>query len=152
MTILLCEELRLPGSGLDLEAVEEWIAQQAVGVPVRRAAGPCGRPERWLDEGVKNAPRLVLGVCALNSDMHDLDAQARKLGLDPFGIEVVALRAHGLPGHPPSLGTDRAKLLLAAALAKAQAYQGSRPESAKPILRWGPEVSRRALFTLPPMG
>lgn len=151
MTILLCDELRLPGSGLDLEAVEEWIAKRAVGVPVRRVAGPCARPERWLDQGVKGAPRLVLGVCALGSDRHDLDAQARKLGLDPFGVEVVALRANAPPGEPPSLGTDRAKVLLAAAVAKARAYQGSRPESAKPILGWGPAVGRRALFTLPPM-
>jgi ferredoxin len=149
--ILLCEDLGLPGSSLDLDAVEGWIATQAIGAPVLRVAGPCERPARWLDQGVRNARGLVLGVCALNSDRHELDAQARKLGLDPFGIEVVALRGHPPPGHPPSVGTDRARLLLAAAAAKVQAYQGSRPESAKPILRWGPDVSRRALFTLPPM-
>lgn len=141
MTILLCEELARVGRGLDLGAVEAWLAVRAPGIQVRRAGGPCERPERWLDQGLKGAARLVLGVCSPNGDRGELDAQARRLGLDPFAIEVVVLAE----------ATEKAKLLLAAAMAKVQAYQGSRPENAKPILSWGQQVSRRALFTLPPV-
>lgn len=151
MTVLLCEELGLASGGLDLGALEEWLARHAGDVPVRRAAGPCGRPERWIDRALGRAPGLVLGVCSLDGDRHDLDARARRLGLDPFGIEVIALRPDGLPGHQSAVGTERAKVLLAAAVAKVRAYRGSRPEHAKPILGWGTEVSRRALFTLPPV-
>jgi ferredoxin len=141
MTVLLCDDLGRAGRGPDLRAVEAWLAERAPGVQMRRRAGPCARTERWLDQGLKGSARLVLGVCSLNGDRHELDAQARRLGLDPFAIEVVVLAE----------ATEKAKLLLAAAVAKTQAYQGSRPEHAKPILSWGQEVSRRSLFTLPPV-
>jgi ferredoxin len=54
--------------------------------------------------------------------------------------------------HPQPQATQKAKALLAAAVAKARAYQGSRPEQAKlcfmpPDLK----VSRRSLLTVPPM-
>ena len=151
MIVLLCEDLERLGNGLDLGAVTEWLEARAPGIEVRRASGPCQRPERWLDRSLAE-DRLVLGLCATNGDRHELHAWTRKLGLDPFGLEVLNLGAYCAMPHPRPEATEKAKLLLGAAVARAQAYPGSRPENARPLLSWGGEkVSRRSLLTLPPI-
>ncbi len=104
-----------------------------------------------MDQGLKGAARLVLGVCSVSGDRRALEAQAMRLGLDPFAIEVVALGAYCALPHPRPEANLKATLLLEAAVAKAQASQASRPENAKPLLSWDGQVSRRSLFTLPPI-
>lgn len=152
MIVLLCQDLERLGNGLDLGAVTEWLEARADGIEVRRASGPCQRPERWLDRSLGGAHHLVLGLCATNGDRHELHASARKLGLDPFGLAVLNLGAYCATPHPRPDATEKAKLLLGAAVARAQAYPGSRPENAKSLLSWGGEkVSRRSLLTLPPI-
>jgi ferredoxin len=81
----------------------------------------------------------------------ELEAQARKAGLDPFGVEVVNLGAYCAQVHAGPQATDKAKILLKAAVAKVGAFSESRPESLKPVFSWDHTVSRRALFTLPPL-
>lgn len=151
MTVLLCEELERSGSGLDLGAVEAWLAKRAPGTEVRRVAGPCDRPERWLDQDLRGVTQLVLGVCSADGERHALEAQARRLGLDPFAIEVVALGAYCALAYPRAEANLKATLLLEAAVAKARASRASRPEHAKPLLSWDQQLSRRSLFTLPPI-
>lgn len=151
MIILLCEELERLGHGLDLAAVEEGLAGEHPEVEIRRAPGPCGRAAAWLDAGLKAAGGLILGLCSVNGGKDELRARAMRLGLDPFGIEVLDLGAFCALAHPRPQATEKAKLLLGAALAKARAYRGSRPENAKPVLSWDQQVSRRGLFTLPPV-
>lgn len=151
MIVLLCQELDRLGNGLDLGAVARWLEERAPGVEVRRASGPCRSPERWLDGDFSGADRLVLGLCTTNGQRHELDARARRLGLDPFGLVVLNLGACCALAHPRAQATEKAKLLLGAALARAKAYAGSRPENAKPLLSWDGQVSRRSLLTLPPM-
>jgi len=151
MIVLLCQELDRLGNGLDLGAVARWLEERAPGVEVRRASGPCRNPERWLDGAFSGADRLVFGLCTTTGQRHELDARARKLGLDPFGLEVLNLGTSCALAHPRPQATEKAKLLLGAGLARAGAYAGSRPENAKPLLSWDGQVSRRSLLTLPPI-
>lgn len=151
MKVILCEELERLGNGLDLAAVEAWLAGRAPGVEVRSAPPPCDRPERWLGRRLKGADRLILGLCSINGEKREFQAQAMKAGLDPFAVGVVNLGAFCALAYPRPQATEKAKLLLEAALARAHAYPGSRPENAKPVFSWERQVSRRSLFTLPPV-
>lgn len=157
MIVLLCEGLERLGDGLDLGAVTAWLAGQAPSVEIRVMPGACQQPEQWLASDLKEGSGLVLGLCSLDGDRHELDTRARKLGLDPFALQVLDLGSCCALVHPRREGTEKAKLLLAGAVARSEAYPGSRPENAKPIL--GPrargadgraqQVSRRSLFSLP---
>ncbi|MFQ5915563.1 MAG: 4Fe-4S binding protein [Nitrospinota bacterium] len=151
MIVLLCEELERLGGGLDLVEIEQWLGSRKPGVEVRRTSGPCQRPERCLNPDLKGADRLVLGLCSGNGNRDDLHTRARRLGLDPFAIEAVNLGDHCSLALPRTQATERAKLLLAGALAKARAHTGIRPENTKPVLSWDRQVTRRSLFTLPPI-
>lgn len=151
LTVLLCRELPGLGGGIDLAAVEAWLGAEAPGVRVQRPAAPCLRPERWLDEGLRGASGLVLAVCAGGGARDALDARARRLGLDPTAIAVLPLGAYCAGAHPGDRATEQAKLLLHASLARVRAHAGSGPEHTKPLLAWHRQVSRRSLFTLPPL-
>ncbi|MDQ7843970.1 MAG: 4Fe-4S binding protein [Armatimonadota bacterium] len=74
-----------------------------------------------------------------------LQAAMRRAGLDPLGVEIVAL---GLLARavPASLAVERAVILTAAAAARVEAFSGSRPQHLRPVLP--PAVSRRSLFAL----
>jgi len=149
--VLLCQTLGGPPFGLHLETIESWLNEQVRDVSVRIEPGPCCKPAPSLRLAVTDAGSIVFGLCSRDYPQPEIEAKARKIGLDPFGIEWVHLGAYCaqvLPGHA---ATEKAKLLLAAALAKAQANCGSLPENAKPILSLDQQVSRRALFTLPPI-
>jgi ferredoxin len=52
---------------------------------------------------------------------------------------------------PGSQAADKAKVLLEGAIAAVKVFPETRPDSVKPVLSWDQKVSRRALFTLPPV-
>ncbi|MFQ5946175.1 MAG: hydrogenase iron-sulfur subunit, partial [Anaerolineae bacterium] len=149
--LLLCEELGGLGEGLDLGAIAEWIERRLPAVRVRREPKLCGRIGQALGN-INGAQRLILGVCSPDFAATELQRSARQAGLDPFGVEVVNLGTFCARVPSRLEGTDKAKLLLGAAVAKARAFPRSGPENTKPLLAWGDtKVSRRALFTLPPI-
>jgi ferredoxin/coenzyme F420-reducing hydrogenase delta subunit len=73
------------------------------------------------------------------------------LGVDPFVVELVELAACGTSATESPRATEKAKLLLGAALARANAYVETHPDSLKPVLPLAIPVSRRALLSLPPI-
>ena len=99
--------------------------------------GLCEEPER-IRELAAGAERLVLGLCGARFSLGAVQREARRIGLDPLGVEIVDL--DGAAG-------DRRRLavLLAAAVARAGAFAGSGPEHAK--LTFPARTSRRALLT-----
>ena len=97
----------------------------------------CREPER-IGELADGAARLVLGLCATRFSLGPVQREARRAGFDPLGVEIVDLDAAG--GDP-----GRLSVLLAAAVARAGAFAGSRPEHAK--LTFPAQTSRRALLT-----
>jgi ferredoxin len=82
-----------------------------------------------------------------------MQTHARKAGLDPLAVEWINLGDWCARPYPKYVATERATVLLTAAVARARAFPGSGPENVKPYLVGGHQkIGRRALFTLPPIG
>jgi ferredoxin len=88
---------------------------------------------------------VVIGICGAGAGDREYAMHARRAGLDPFGVQVISL------GDSPVDGRRAARKLRVAA-ARATAFHGSRPANSKTVFA-GMDglVSRRALFTLPPV-
>lgn len=138
MIAVLCQDLER--AGLDLDRVLERLRAQS-GVEAHAMDGPCSAPERWLAPHAARHTGFVLGLCQPPVDRPALRVRLRRAGLDPSAIEIVGLRGGG----------ERAEVLLAGAAARAAAFGGSRPENLRPVLHWQGELSRRSLFTVPPV-
>ncbi len=151
MTVFLCQELKTRGFGLDLGVIQAWFRDHASQVGVRIGRGPCCQSRWSLGGALGDGSGVVLGLCSRDYSVPELEAQVRKAGLDPFGVEVVNLGAYCAELHGKPQATNKAKILLEAAVAKAAAFPESRPESIRPVLSWEQTLSRRALFTLPPV-
>jgi ferredoxin/coenzyme F420-reducing hydrogenase delta subunit len=145
----LCEDLEGLGRGLDLHAVQEWLRARHAEVEIR--AGPCDEPERWAARTTSARPRVVLGVCAATTDQGEFETRLRTHGVDPFAAELVDLGTSCARETDGPRATEKAKLLLGAALARVNAHAGTHPDSLKPVLPHAVPVSRRALLTLPPI-
>lgn len=121
---------RLSGLGRLDEAVELVEVEDA-----------CHQPKRMRD--VLRDPladRVVIVACSENYPELELHAEARKAGIDPLGLQVIR----------PAPG--KVEAMLAGAVARARAFPGSRPENLKAKLAASSQmVSRRSLFTLPPV-
>ena len=129
--ILICDDAC--DYGVDLNG---WSCEDEVELEV--VPDLCKHPEEIARLLIgKDVDRLVLGLCPQEYAMAEIQTQTRKSGLDPFGVEIIELQGISL---------DRAKIILAAAAARAMAYAGSRPENAKPHL--SNRMSRRSLFKL----
>ncbi|MFQ5919454.1 MAG: 4Fe-4S dicluster domain-containing protein [Thermoplasmata archaeon] len=124
---------------------EDWVAGAEIpgwspeeDVEVHLVQGLCQKPSRLGELLERNRlDRLVLGLHGDRYGLADVQAETRKLGLDPLGLEIV---------HLDGLDLGRGKRRFRAALARARAFAGSRPEHAKLIS--ARKVSRRALFRL----
>lgn len=108
------------------------------GVELQVVKGLCQQPGqlRGSLEG-SGLGRLVLGLHGDRYSLADFQTEARKLGLDALGLEIV---------HLDGLDLDLGERRFRAALARARAFAGSRPEHAK--LTSARRVSRRALLRL----
>ncbi len=95
----------------------------------------CAHPGA-IAEAAGGAGRLVLGVCCSDYSLARMQAEARRMGIDPLGMELV--RLEDAAGDP-----ERLSLLTAAAVARARAFAGSEPHHAK--IAFPREVSRRNL-------
>lgn len=151
--VLLCQALSELGNGLDLAEVCRWFQETDSAVEVEIVADLCKRPRALPRVAAVGAGRLVLGLCSGDYGELEMQARARKVGLDPLSVERVNLGEYCVLPHPGQPANDKAKLLLAAAVARSRAFPGSRPENVRPYFpRKHQKVSRRALFTLPPIG
>lgn len=146
VAIVLSQQLACLRPGLDLTALHHWCATQLPGVTVFLT------PSLIKDSGtiehamtMSHAKRLVLGLVSGEDATREVQILARKAGLDPFGVHVVDLGVHAAR-YPHQVALERAKLLLAAAVAKVRAYPGSKPEHVKATL--SVTKDRRAVFTL----
>jgi ferredoxin len=127
--------------GMLAPKLEELAPDACVEVVPDLCHGPDRVPEAASRTGAK---RLVLGLCARPEGTEEFQAWTRKAGLDPFAVELVDLQG--------ASGVDDAALLLAAAVARLEAFTGSEPEQLKlRLASFEQRRSRRSLFTLPPV-
>ena len=153
-TVLLCEDLADLGAGLNLGELQSSLEASFPGIAVELVPDLCSHPTRLsLVSASQDDSRAVLGLCSKEYSQVELQTRARKIGLDPFGLEVVPLGTLCARVHPKSQATEKAKMLLGAAVARAHAFAGSRPDHAKLFfLPLEQKVTRRSLFTVPPVG
>ncbi len=126
-SILLCGEA-LPGPNLG-----EGLSRAGA----RVVPELCRRPD-LIRELAAGSDRLVLGLCRGRYSLGAVQREARRVGLDPLGVEIVDQQA-------AAGDLDRLEVMVAGAVARATAFAGSRPEHAK--LDTPREASRRALLT-----
>ncbi|MFQ5996656.1 MAG: 4Fe-4S binding protein [Dehalococcoidales bacterium] len=152
--VLLCEDLANLGTGLNLEELRSSLEANFPSIAVEVVPDLCGHLAQLSSVATRRgAAWAVLGLCSGDYSQIELQARARKAGLDPFGLEVVPLGTLCARVHPEPQATWKAKMLLGAAVARAQAFQGSGPEHAKLyFLPRDQKVTRRSLFTIPPVG
>jgi len=146
-TVLLCADLESCGSGLDLSEVSGALRETVPAVQVQVVPDLCAHPRRitrvFKSDGTA---RLVLGVCSRLYPRAELQTALRKAGLDPVGVEVVDLGTSAARAHSRPVATEKAGVLLSAAVARAGLFAGSRPENLKPVLSAAP--SRWSLLNL----
>lgn len=135
----------------DLGEVADLIGGRLEGLPdvrVEVLRELCRLPELTVELASRaDAERLVLGLCALPSGTHELQARSREAGLDPFAVERVNLSRF----RPFPHGVEAAALAVAAAVARVRAFEGSRRGERKlRLFADGERLDRRSLFTLPP--
>jgi ferredoxin len=151
--VLLCESLGEPPLGLDLPALRHWLEKTQTAVQVDVVPDLCRRPKELSRATSVGAERLVIGLCSGDHSEPEMQYRARKAGVDPLAVERVNLGDFCALPHQGKQATDKARLLLAAAVTRTRAFLGSGPDDVKPyLLREHGRVSRRALFTLPPIG
>lgn len=144
VAVLLSQRLASAGRGLELEDLRSWMERALPPVDVHIIADPVNQPTeiaRLLE--TSHSERLVLGLGPGEQAVAEIQTQVRKAGLDPLGV---VLLTHAALVAPEPVVTERAKLLLAAAVARARAFAGSRPDHLKG--GFSVAVSRRALFKL----
>ncbi|MBI4201516.1 MAG: 4Fe-4S binding protein, partial [Chloroflexi bacterium] len=152
VAILLCRDLETTGNGLDVDELCRWLGETQEGVQARAVAGLCHAPGELAWAAASGTRRAVMGVCSREYAEREMQFQARMVGLDPLAVEVVNLGGFCTLVPERGRATEKAKLLLAAAIAKARAYSGGGTENLKPYFPpLSQKVSRRALFTLPPI-
>lgn len=115
---------------------EEWFWLRTA--DVRVVPGLCRDPEAIVRHA-DGASGLVLAFCSTDVARGAVQAAVRRVGLDPFGVETVDLRAAGED-------IERVILILEAAVARAQRFAGSVPENAKVVFPGA--VTRRSLLRL----
>ncbi len=147
VAVLLSQRLAHVGAGLDLLGLRGWLQATWSDVHADLIPDPVRHPADIRRTLVASgATRLVLGLAPGEYAPGAVQVQARQAGIDPLGVAALDLGAQASLLGGPSLAMERAKLLLAAAVAKVRAFPGSGPEHLKAALAVA--VSRRALFTL----
>ncbi len=127
---------RLP-DGADLEVVDE-LCRNPGAIGERTAAAA--------------SAHLVLAVCREASSTFEVQSHVRRAGLDPFGVPVVDLGGPGRGGLDPEEAVAVMAAVLHGAVARARAFPGAGTANARVVLAsGGTAVSRRGLFTLPPV-
>ncbi|MBI2874269.1 MAG: 4Fe-4S binding protein [Firmicutes bacterium] len=142
--VLLDAALAKTGDGLDLEDIRRCL-EAVEDVQVMTVSGLGGHPEVVSASDYCGVQRLVLGLGEGEYQRSAWQAQARRVGIDPLGIEVLNLGTHAALAFSKTDGTARAHLLLAAAVSAASVFPGSVPENSKPCMP--AQLSRRSIFT-----
>lgn len=150
--VLLCKDLDGSSLGLHLDELSSWL-QEYADCTVHIVESLCKQPKVLGNLIQAETPsRLVLGLCSIPSGRIELQAHIRKTGIDFLGVQMVNLGGSSNVECIPNSSIEWARTVLMAAVARAQAFPGSRPENLKAaILDPGQKISRRALFTLPPI-
>lgn len=153
VSVQLCSSLTQLDNGLDVGAIGAWLSREDPQLTVELITDLCNRdPVAAAPEGTYDESRLVLGLCKEETSTAAGDARLRVAGFDPFGVERVNLGGTSGPSPTSASPTEKGKLLLSAAVARARAYKGSEPSQFRVRLAGGGgRDGGSAMLTLPPI-
>ncbi|RLC59164.1 MAG: hypothetical protein DRI30_01220 [Chloroflexi bacterium] len=150
--VLLCGSLVRRDADLDPSELAHWIVDSNARTRAVIVPDLCSNPGAVSDTAESATRMLVLGLCSSEYREPEFQRSARKAGIDPLAIAVVALGSYCAAPEQDGDASGMAKTLLAAAVAGVQAYPGSQPEDIRPyVVGDDQRISRRALFTMPPL-
>ncbi len=142
--VVLCGDLARRKPGLDLERIRRWFAENYPAVAVQTQPGLCQRPADLAELVVgEEATGIVLGLCDIDYPEAEVQTQLRKAGLDPLAAEPVPLGSFCAGSDGGAGATEKAQILLAAAVAKVVAFPSGGPKATRPHIP--AKVSRRSL-------
>jgi ferredoxin len=134
VAVLLCADLAKRDQDVSRLA---WAAMEAGAASTHVIEGMCEHP-RLIVDAAKGASRLVLVECGQTARSQEVQAWARRAGVDPFAVVHLPL--------PPALSEEGPRLV-ASAVARAAGIRGTSPRNMRVVLP-AEAVSRRALFSL----
>ena len=152
VAVLLCRDLQDQAkAGLDLSDLARWAGGLTL-APATTVADLCARADALPAAAASGARRFVLGLCSQDYDGRRFQSAARQAGIDPSHLATVNLGGLCARVADPALRTEKARLLLAAAVARVRAASSSKPGNYSPrFIGLAQKLSRRSLFTLPPL-
>ncbi len=150
--VLLCGSLERRNPAVDPSELANWIVESKARTRALIVPDLCSSPGAVADAADGDTRTLVLGLCSSEYREPEFQRSARKAGIDPLAIAVVAPGSYCATPQQDRDAGGVAKTLLAAAVARVQAFPGSQPEDIRPyVVGGGQKISRRALFTMPPI-
>ncbi len=131
--VLLCADLKTLGGGLDIQELVQWLASSSQNVKAYALPDLCRTPKA-IAPTVRDAERVVLAVCS--SDFAEIGArqQVQQAGLDPLATVVLNLGAFAALLQDRGLAMEKAKALLAGAVARSRASPRAAPENRRSLL------------------
>lgn len=103
-----------------------------------------------IADAVSDAPtnRLVLALCQGEYSKSEVLSRSRRAGIQTFGTQIVEAPASSQNNTNKALAVTGIK----GAIARSETFQGTVPENIKTTFAGaGEKISRRALFTIPPI-
>jgi len=150
--VLLCGSLGRRIPALDPGELANWVVESKAGTRAVVVPDLCSSLGAVAEAADDDTRTLVLGLCSNEYREPEFQRSARKAGIDPLAIAVVAPGSYSATLEQDQDVGSVTKTLLAAAVARVRAFPGSQPEDIRPyVVGGGQRISRRALFTTPPI-
>lgn len=155
LTVVICTDSLNSLAGIQPEDLAESVSALAGRtVTVSAVKSLCETPAsiKSVFDGDGRKP-LVIGACRGEYSRSDLLRHAKKAGGHPLSVQIVELKGRRFPSSDsPELRVEGAVVALSAAGARAAVAPDPRGINMKPVLISGDgRISRRSLFTLPPI-
>ncbi len=151
--ILLCRDALGEYACEIIDSLAEGLAKKYPGLFVLSIANLCCSLREIRSRAAEIRPeRLILGLCSDDNPVAEIQAHARRSGIDPLGVQVIDISPVGDGAGEPESPLPRLLALMSGGLARAAAFGGSSAANSRAAFIPGVQkVSRRSLFTLPPI-
>jgi len=151
-------ERNIPVSGLVLICADSPVADSVARMTIATEASTwrfetvdalC-RNSGAIDDVANSEPlnRMIIALCQGQYSRSEVLARSRKAGIETFGTQIVEIPAQ----DQDHANKAAAITTIRGAIARSEAFDGAHPENIKTAFAGsGGKISRRALFTIPPI-
>ncbi len=151
--ILLCRDALRGNASEIIDSLAMGLSDRYPGLFVVSVADLCSRLREIRSRVAEARPeRLILGLCSDDNPVAEIQAHARRGGIDPLGVQVIDISPVADGAGELASPLPRLMALMSGALARAAAFGGSSAANSRAVFIPGDQkVSRRSMFTLPPI-